>query len=141
MLIDANFIIDLFGAEIVVEFESPNPVMDPVLSAEARDKGIRRADRGASPWWKKQADLAIIETAIRHNGSTFVVDQVQEVLAEWKVPPPPEGRSMGGRIRAAMSKKIIVATGDYQPTAQVKSHRSPTTVYRAGPGAWESVDD
>lgn len=105
------------------------PKLDAAQARRERDAAIARVVEGAELDW-----LAKAQDAIRHCAATmptFIVDDVQAVLASKGTPPPVEGRAMGAAIAWACRRGVIESTGGYRASAQPQCHGNPRTVWRA----------
>lgn len=100
---------------------------DAKAGIEARDAGIAASDFAACSLWKRHARRAV-EHVMNEKPDGFTVDDVQARLRFIGVSAPSEGRAMGAIMVAAAKAGKIKRVG-YVPTTQVRSHRSPTTLW------------
>ena len=101
------------------------PELDPVKSSQLRDEGIAVVDAHAHETWKWAAYEAVLRTARAH--PRFIIDKV------WLYMPDDvythNKKAMGPVMIEAAKRGWIQSEGNYTPTAQVKSHRSPRTIW------------
>jgi hypothetical protein len=100
---------------------------------EARDLGMERAERGASPEWRETMFELVEQVARQH--PTFTTDGVFEAL--WNIPEDerpttPEGRALGPvMIRAAKAGICSKADMPARLSRRRSRHAAPLNVWRS----------
>jgi hypothetical protein len=92
-------------------------------------QAIEHADRVESEWSASAFDA--LQTALRSDvfDHPFTFEVLRSFAEQW-VSPPPDLRAWGGVAKRAISKRLIVATGNYAPRAS--GNCTPTMTYVRG---------
>lgn len=105
-------------------------LLDIIASQEAKTKAVDQVEAHADPKWL--ATVYGIVTELAFTGQGFTTDQVWEKLDKSNVDAPAESRAMGAVFRQACKDGLIVATGEYRPSARPICHASPKRVWIRG---------
>lgn len=104
-------------------------LLDIIASEEAKTAAIDQVEAAADPRWMNTVYQIIVQLATASYGG-FTTDQVWDVLDRSKIESPTEPRAMGAVFRQACADGLIVATGEYRPSARPVCHASPKRVWR-----------
>lgn len=110
-----------------MQLQMPVPVegtVSPAAGRAARDRGMRRASRSATPEWATACDAAIDLMARR--GVDF---QAADLIAEGLVDEPAHPSQWGPRFQAAANAGLIECTGA-APSKRATVHSSLCRTWR-----------
>jgi len=106
------------------------PVLDLLAAEEARDEAMGEVEEAAEPSFNEVAFEALERVAQLRD--CFIVDAVWEELRKGGlIPYTHDKRAMGPIMSRGQREGLIEPTGDYEPSAQVKSHAGPRRVWRS----------
>ncbi len=103
-------------------------LLDIIASQDAADRAISQVEAAADPRWMATAYSVIVELAMTR--TTFTSDAIWDVLDRAKIDAPVEPRALGALLRQSCNEGLIVATGEYRPSARAVCHASPKRVWR-----------
>ena len=109
------------------------PLLDHIESAKRRDAALQRVAENAVEWMP----LALLELEQLARNSTgwanldrgFTGEFIRQALTP-RIGHPHHNNAFGALIRTAITRKIIVPTGEYRAMQAVNSHSRKTPVYR-----------
>jgi hypothetical protein len=112
---------------------SAAPLLDYIASAKARDECMQRVDENNQNWMAL-ALLQLQQLARSHgswaNTEHGVTGEDIRVMLLPHVGHPNSPNAWGNLTMQAVRKKLIVATGEYRPMKDVRSHARKTPVYQ-----------
>lgn len=114
--------------EVAAVIDNRQRVLDAARAKAERDAAIAAVEQNAEVRYLEAARQAIRDCADRL--PEFTVDDVQVLLAERKVDPPSEGKTIGAAMVWAARNGVIEWTGEYRASAQPQCHGNPRKVWR-----------